>query len=74
MLKSGGWYLNDAGLEGGETCFYAGHGAAAAEVARITPRAGASLVHAHGARCLTHEGAAVRRGVKYLLRSDLAYG
>ena len=36
-------YLNDAGLEGGETCFYAGHGAAAAEVARITPRAGASL-------------------------------
>jgi hypothetical protein len=67
-------YLNDAGLEGGETCFYAGHGAAATEVARVAPRAGASLLHAHGARCLTHEGTAVTRGVKYLLRSDLAYG
>lgn len=66
-------YLNDAGLEGGETCFYAGGGAAAVELLRVAPRAGASLVHAHGARCLKHEGAAVTRGVKYLLRSDLAY-
>ena len=32
-----------------------------------------ALVYAHGARCLTHEGAAVVRGVKYLLRTDVAY-
>ena len=35
------------GIEGGETCFYAGHGAAAAMAARVAPRAGAALVHAH---------------------------
>lgn len=67
-------YLNDEGLEGGETMFYEGHGARAPTAARIAPRAGTCLLHAHGERCLTHEGAAVTRGVKYLLRSDLAYG
>ena len=67
-------YLNDDGLEGGETIF---HGIEAAEgdasTLRVAPRAGAVLVHAHGTRCLTHEGAAVTAGVKYLLRTDVAY-
>ena len=42
-------------------------------VVRVAPKRGAALVHAHGARCLTHEGAEVRRGAKYLLRTDVAY-
>jgi hypothetical protein len=67
-------YLNEEGLEGGETLFYATHRPRPDNVAlRITPRIGACLLHAHGERCLTHEGAAVARGTKYLLRSDVAY-
>ena len=67
-------YLGDEGVEGGETIFYWDHAhASSAEAFRCAPRAGNALVHAHGERCLTHEGAAVRRGVKYLLRTDLAY-
>ena len=65
-------YLNDEGLEGGETLFYSHH-AAPEPLMRVAPKAGAALVHAHGARCLTHEGSEVRRGVKYLLRTDVAY-
>ena len=66
-------YLNsDDGLEGGETIFHADHGRSG-ELLRVKPQAGAALVHAHGARCLTHEGSEVRRGVKYLLRTDVAY-
>jgi len=64
-------YLNHEGVEGGETIFY---GDATGDTLRIAPRAGAALVHAHGLRCLTHEGAEVRHGVKYLLRTDFAYG
>jgi len=66
-------YLNDEGLVGGETLFYDGHGARAPEAVRFAPRAGAALVHAHGDRCLTHEASAVTSGVKYVLRSDLAF-
>ena len=65
-------YLNDEGLEGGETLFYSHH-AAADVLIRFAPVAGTALIHAHGARCLTHEGAEVTRGVKYLLRTDVAY-
>ena len=65
-------YLSDEGLEGGETLFYGDH-AAAAPLVRVAPQAGTVLVHAHGSRCLTHEGAEVASGVKYLLRTDVAY-
>ena len=64
-------YLNDD-VEGGETVFYADH-RSNQEACRFSPKAGAALIHAHGERCLTHEGAVVRKGVKYLLRTDLAY-
>ena len=66
-------YLNDEGLVGGETLFYDGHGARAPAAVRVAPRAGAALVHAHGDRCLTHEATAVTTGVKYVLRTDLAF-
>lgn len=77
-------YLNSAGepaaggdaegagqpLQGGDTVFMR---TAKVELARVSPRAGAALLHAHGRRCLMHEGAEVTRGVKYLLRADIMY-
>jgi hypothetical protein len=67
-------YLNDEGLEGGATLFHATHKPRADNVVlRYSPQQGACLLHAHGDRCLTHEGEAVRRGTKYLLRTDVSY-
>jgi predicted 2-oxoglutarate/Fe(II)-dependent dioxygenase YbiX len=65
-------YLSDDGLAGGETIFYADH-YSKVELLRFAPQAGVALIHAHGDRCLTHEAAEVTRGVKYLLRTDLAF-
>lgn len=68
-------YLNggaDGAIDGGETCFYESHGATRPLLA-VAPSAGAALLHAHGDRCLTHEGSAVAAGVKYLLRTDVVY-
>ncbi|KAL1504886.1 hypothetical protein AB1Y20_008656 [Prymnesium parvum] len=64
-------YLN-GDFEGGETVFYESHWADHVAY-RFAPKMGSVLVHAHGDRCLTHEGAAVSRGTKYLLRTDVAY-
>jgi predicted 2-oxoglutarate/Fe(II)-dependent dioxygenase YbiX len=54
-------YLND-GFEGGNTVF---------EKVSVTPTSGTALVFEHQ---LLHEGAAVIRGRKYVLRSDVMYG
>lgn len=59
-------YLND-GYEGGETCFAAG-GGEAEQV--LVPKAGAALVFPHGR---WHEGRPVRRGRKYVLRTDVMF-
>ena len=59
-------------IEGGETHFYEHHHAPQPLVS-CAPAAGAVLVHAHGMRCLTHEGSEVKAGVKYVLRTDLVY-
>jgi predicted 2-oxoglutarate/Fe(II)-dependent dioxygenase YbiX len=53
-------YLNQD-FTGGETEF---------EDERILPRTGDALVFTHGLR---HQGAEVRRGTKYVLRSDVMY-
>ena len=72
-------YLNTAGgearwegqpLVGGDTVF---HATAKSECARVSPEAGMALLHAHGRRCLMHEGEEVTRGAKYLLRADVMY-
>ena len=53
-------YLNDD-FEGGETEF---------EETRVVPERGAALVFSHP---MLHQGAEVRRGVKYVLRSDVMF-
>jgi prolyl 4-hydroxylase len=54
-------YLGEE-FSGGETIF---------EMTTIRPKAGMALVFRHE---LLHEGAAVRRGLKYVLRTDVMYG
>ena len=55
-------YLNDR-FEGGETRFL--------DLERtVFPRTGSALLFQHG---LLHEGAAVTRGTKYVIRSDVMY-
>ncbi len=55
-------YLNDD-FVGGETVFHQ-------QARTIVPRAGMALLFQHR---VMHEGAEVREGVKYVLRSDLMY-
>jgi hypothetical protein len=61
-----------AAEQGGETRFYPSADEKKEEIS-ISPEKGLALIHAHGSRCLNHEGASVVKGVKYLLRSDLMY-
>jgi hypothetical protein len=54
--------------EGGETVFYPEDGSAPLSVA---PEVGMALLHRHGEHCLLHEGKEVRKGEKWVIRSDL---
>ncbi|KAK9811049.1 hypothetical protein WJX73_009320 [Symbiochloris irregularis] len=58
-------------LRGGETVFYEGR--KSKEVARVAPEVGLALLHRHGDDCLEHEALAVQHGLKYILRSDVAF-
>lgn len=61
-----------ASLRGGATLFYSSmYGRN--PVVSVPPIAGKLLLHGHGRRCLTHEGAEVISGVKYILRTDVLY-
>eukprot|EP00949_MAST-11_sp_MAST-11-sp1_P000231 g231.t1 len=67
-------YLND-NLEGGATVFYRGSNPKKAkEVLAFLPKQGSALAHIHGPRCMLHEGAQVKSGIKYLMRTDVLYG
>ncbi|KAH9626062.1 hypothetical protein KSS87_001987 [Heliosperma pusillum] len=57
-------------LAGGETVFYGSRNSVVAEVA---PEEGMALVHIHGDKCMLHEARNVRKGVKYVLRSDVIF-
>lgn len=68
-------YLNED-MEGGHTNFYSpaplqGH----IEARGVSPRLGAALVFPHGgsAGSLVHEGSAVTRGAKYIIRTEVLY-
>ena len=64
--------MHGISVEGGDTVFYKGS-LGLKEAARVSPRVGMALLHVHGEDCLLHEGAAVRAGVKYLLRTDIIF-
>ena len=67
-------YLNE-GFEGGCTTFYMPDGQDGGLHARgVTPCAGAVLCFPQGnTASLLHEGSAVSRGTKYVIRSDVLY-
>ena len=57
-------------LQGGETVF---HASARRVLCSVPPRQGTALLHAHGRRCLMHEGCEVTKGLKYVLRTDVMF-
>jgi len=61
------------GVEGGETVFYVEEKNKTREVITVPLTRGTALLHRHGMECLLHEGSVVRKGVKYVLRSDLMF-
>ena len=61
---------DDNCVAGGETVFYNSRDR---ELHSVSPAMGRLLLHAQGARCLTHEGAMVHAGTKYVLRTDVIY-
>ena len=66
-------YLNGISqydLIGGETVFYS---TKKRELMSFAPEQGALLLHAHGRRCLMHKGDVVKRGAKFVLRTDVMY-
>lgn len=62
----------ETGCEGGETVFYpTGARGRRLEEVVAAPRAGMALLHRHGRECMLHEGREVRKGEKWIIRSDL---
>jgi hypothetical protein len=67
-------YLNDD-FEGGETVFYYGANGQNGMAARgVTPKQGSVVCFPQGnSASLIHEGSAVRKGTKYVVRTDVLY-
>jgi len=59
--------------EGGETVFYQDSTPTerSPKPIAVNPEVGMALLHRHGERCLLHEGKEVRKGEKWVIRSDL---
>lgn len=58
---------------GGGTIFYPETRKQGTEPLNIHPTKGLALLHKHGDDCLLHEAEIVRDGVKWVLRSDVAF-
>lgn len=43
------------------------------ENVQVAPREGMALLHIHGDKCMLHEARNVTKGIKYILRSDVAF-
>ncbi|CAG8520959.1 17326_t:CDS:2, partial [Acaulospora morrowiae] len=69
IYLNGGHNEVDVPLSGGETVFYK---AKRGEIV-VAPERGMALLHKHGHDCLLHEAKEVKRGNKYVLRSDLMF-
>ncbi|KAG6336918.1 hypothetical protein ID866_2156 [Astraeus odoratus] len=61
------------GVEGGETVFYKEEKGIPRETIIAPLNRGTILLHRHGYECLLHEGSVVRKGTKYVIRSDLMF-
>jgi len=59
-------------VRGGETVFWKDHDGRRPALA-FPPTRGVCLYHGHGDDCMTHEGAGVEDGSKYVLRTDVVY-
>ena len=59
-------------LKGGDTNFYKGSSGSNLACS-FAPARGWALFHGHGDNCMVHEGALVRQGTKYLLRTDVLF-
>eukprot|EP00420_Gonyaulax_spinifera_P015087 CAMPEP_0197911330 /NCGR_PEP_ID=MMETSP1439-20131203/72641_1 /TAXON_ID=66791 /ORGANISM="Gonyaulax spinifera, Strain CCMP409" /LENGTH=297 /DNA_ID=CAMNT_0043533057 /DNA_START=63 /DNA_END=956 /DNA_ORIENTATION=- len=57
-------------VKGGETVFWKDHDMRRPALA-FPPTRGVCLFHGHGDECMTHEGAGVEDGAKYILRTDV---
>lgn len=64
------YLTGDDEFKGGGTIFYPDVGK---EYLNVHPSKGMALLHKHGDDCLKHEGELVKDGVKWVLRSDVAY-
>ena len=64
------YYLGGEDVVGGATIFYDEFGD---ERCRVRPKIGRALYFRHGADMPEHEGEEVRRGTKYVLRSDVLF-
>mmetsp|Transcript_58710 Transcript_58710/g.109932 ORF Transcript_58710/g.109932 Transcript_58710/m.109932 type:complete len:269 (-) Transcript_58710:62-868(-) len=71
-LNGGDRDAKDFQVKGGETVFWKDHDGKRPALA-FPPTRGVCLFHGHGDECMTHEGAGVEEGVKYVLRTDVVY-
>ncbi|KZT26274.1 hypothetical protein NEOLEDRAFT_1241144 [Neolentinus lepideus HHB14362 ss-1] len=60
-------------VEGGETLFYKEQKGKPTQTVVPPLNRGTALLHRHGQECMLHEGSPVRKGTKYVLRSDLMF-
>ncbi|KAI5953824.1 hypothetical protein CANMA_004662 [Candida margitis] len=64
------YLTGDDEFKGGGTIFYPDYGS---EALNIHPSKGMALLHKHGDACLRHEAELVKKGVKWVLRSDVIF-
>lgn len=77
ILGKTGWTLlvyltGDEEFQGGSTIFYPDHNGGLKGL-KVIPKKGMALLHKHGDDCLLHEGEKVKKGEKWIFRSDVVF-